>query len=116
MSKKMTVKETFEKLPEWFVPSNVPDGWDRVIQYNITGPGGGKWYLIIKDKKLTVKEGEAEKYDIYVEVDADTYVGIFEGTVNPLLAMRHKKMIARGAMADIMVAGRLFKPPKKETQ
>jgi len=111
--KKMTVKETFELMKKWFQPSAVPNGWDRVIQYIVTGPGGGKWYLIIKDKKLTVKEGEAEKYDVLIELDADTHIGIFDGTISPPRAMRQKKMKVKGAMADIMVVGRLFRAKKE---
>jgi putative sterol carrier protein len=56
----------FEQLmPAGFeaqVAQGTPTPKDYVIQYNLTGEGGGTWNVAIKDGKMSVKQGEADSH------------------------------------------------------
>ncbi|MCW4002551.1 MAG: SCP2 sterol-binding domain-containing protein [Candidatus Bathyarchaeota archaeon] len=67
-----TAKEVFEKdLPSRF-KSEKAEGIDVVAQLNISGAKGGNWTVLIKDKKLQVKEGTHPEPQITLNfTDAD---------------------------------------------
>lgn len=109
MSQQVTCKQIFEAMPSRFVPENAV-GWNAVIQFNISGEGGGNWYLTVKDGTATVTEGTAEAPTATVETDAETWVGMTLGTVNPQTAFFTGKIKIQGNMNDVLkLQGPAFK-------
>ena len=50
------LEEGLHGLVQAFVPEKAKD-WNQVINYTITGTGGGEWYIIVKDQKCELKKG-----------------------------------------------------------
>src|SRR5262245_61480699 len=53
-----TVKETFDAMAGRF-RADKASGTSAVIQYDVSGDGGGTWHAVIKDGKCTVNSGTA---------------------------------------------------------
>jgi putative sterol carrier protein len=70
-----SVKAWFDSAPARF-QANRAGGLDIVLQMNITGEGGGQWYLTIKDKKLTVSEGTAANPRLTVTMSAEDWLRV----------------------------------------
>jgi uncharacterized OB-fold protein/putative sterol carrier protein len=70
------VEDIFGTMPERFKPEGVT-GVDVVIGYDITGDGGGKWAVTIKDSTLKVEkiEGDLPKCSVTLNTDAEGFVG-----------------------------------------
>ncbi len=70
------VEDIFGTMPERFKPEGVT-GVDVVIGYDITGDGGGKWAVTIKDAALKVEkiEGDLPKCSVTLNTDAEGFVG-----------------------------------------
>jgi putative sterol carrier protein len=70
------VEDIFGTMPERFKPEGVT-GVDVVIGYDITGDGGGKWAVTIKDGKIKVEkvEGDLPKCSVTLNTDAEGFVG-----------------------------------------
>ena len=58
--RRMTVKGVFDRMPEAFRPEKAA-GVDVVFQYRISGPGGGEWFVSVKEGSCEVKQGAHEK-------------------------------------------------------
>ncbi len=92
------------------MPENAKD-WDRVINYNITGPGGGQWHLVIKDQKCELKKGMHSKPDLEFEMDAETFIAMSKGEISGASAYMTGKMKAKGPISDLMKVGQVFPSP-----
>jgi putative sterol carrier protein len=86
-------------------------GWDRIIQYKITGPDGGYWYIAIKDGKYELKKGAHEKPDLEFEMDSDTFVALSKGEISAIGAFMQQKMKAKATTNDLMRMGQVFPTP-----
>lgn len=45
-----------------------------VVQLNITGEGGGHWYLTVKDQALQINEGQHDPPTVTVVISADDWI------------------------------------------
>jgi len=52
----MSVKDVFDKMPEAFQAS-AAGGVNIVFQFNVEGPGGGDWYVTVKEGACAVVGG-----------------------------------------------------------
>jgi len=102
-----TVKEVFELMPESF-KKEAAAGMDAVFQYDITGDGGGKWYLVIKDGELTVSEGAHDSPGVTITMADQDYLGMIAGTLNAQAAFMSGKLKVAGDMSLAMKLGSLF--------
>lgn len=68
-----SVKAWFDVAPARFQPSRAGN-MNTVVQFDISGEGGGKWYVTVKDKTLTVSEGEAEDPAVTVTMAAGDWL------------------------------------------
>jgi putative sterol carrier protein len=75
-------KEFFEKdLPLQFKPEKA-DGIDVIAQLNISGVNGGNWTVLIKDKKLQVKEGIHPEPQITLKFTDNDFIDIVNKKVS----------------------------------
>lgn len=90
----------FNTMPERFKPDGVK-GVDVTIGYDITGEGGGKWVVTIKDSTLKVEklENDLPACSVVVTAGAETFVGGTIGKVDLGTAMSSGKFKVNGDMS-----------------
>ncbi len=107
----MTCKEIFDQMPGQFDAEAAGD-WEAKVQYNIEGDDGGNWVVAVSGGACTVSEGSADDATATLETDAETWVGIAEGSVEPTTAFMTGKIRISGNMADVMKSQKVFKRPE----
>ena len=94
-----TPREFFEKeLPNKFNSEKAKD-LDAVILMNITGPNGGSWTIIVKDKKMQVKEENHPSPAISVKMADSDFVDLVNGKLNAISAFMAGKINFKGSMS-----------------
>jgi len=108
MARVMTAKEVFDLMPSRFLPEQVGD-LNATFQFDLSGEGGGQWYVTIADQQLTVVEGTAPAPNLTLSTSAEDYVAIVNGDLNAMSAFMQGKVKAKGDMALAMRMQTLFK-------
>lgn len=96
-----TVKETFEAMPGRFKPDRA-QGVTAVLQYDITGPGGGTYYVNIADGKCTLGEGPAVSPNLTLTMAAHDWLDMLAGKLNGQMAFMSGKLKHKGDMSLLM--------------
>lgn len=86
-----TCQEYFDTLPQRFV-ADASKGVKAVFQFELTGPGGGTWHVLVDDGKIDVKAGAHPNPGSTVEATADDYVKIANNEMNGLRAVMTRRM------------------------
>ena len=112
-----TVEDIFKTQDARFRPDGA-EGINAVIAYDVTGDGGGKWKLTVKDKTIKTEkvEGELAGFTVKATVDAETFCGITVGQVDGTQAFMSGKLKVEGDMSLMMALPKMFTkftPPKK---
>jgi acyl dehydratase/putative sterol carrier protein len=97
------VKEVFDKMASVFNPS-AAGSLNAVFQYDITGDGGGKWAVEVKEGTCNVTEGAHASPSVTMTMAADTWLAIVNKELNGMQAFMSGKLKATG---DIMLAQRV---------
>jgi putative sterol carrier protein len=105
-----TVREIFEGMPGTFIPEKAV-GLSAVIQFDISGPGGGRWYAAITDGELAVDEGGHPAPQVTFSVSAEDYVLISTGRLSGQLAFMTGRLKASGDLRLAMKMQTLFRQP-----
>ena len=84
-----------------------PDLVDKVkavFQFDITGDGGGRWWVDLLNKPGAVGKGEKKEATCVITMDAGDFVGMASKTVNPVkLFMTGKLKIGGDAAAAMKI-------------
>ena len=91
------VKEIFEKIPERF-SADAAAGLDAVLQFEITGEGGGKWNVAIKDGACQVREGTHDAPTVTLVMGTETWAAMVSKELNGIQAFMSGKLKLRGDM------------------
>ena len=102
-----TARRLTEEMPETFRGERAGRA-NVVVQFEISGEGGGNWYVTIKDKTCTVTEGLTETADATVRVDADDYVALSTGKLGSMKAFTTGKVKASGDISLLQRMDRWF--------
>ncbi|MFQ5892085.1 MAG: SCP2 sterol-binding domain-containing protein [Candidatus Methanofastidiosia archaeon] len=97
----MDLRELFEGMAKIAFDPKEAEGWDTIIQYDITGEGGGKFYLNIKDQMCDVFEGEAENYNLKITADIGDWFAISKGELSGQEAFFSGKLKVEGDMNEL---------------
>jgi putative sterol carrier protein len=108
MDEEITVKELFERMPRAFLPENAA-GVDAVIQFNLSGEGGGDWIVTIRDQKCTVEEGITPNPTMTLRADAQDYKNIILGKLDPMAAFMQQKVKLSGNLNMALALTKYFK-------
>ena len=102
-----TARQLIEEMPETFRGERAGRA-NVVVQFQISGEGGGNWYVTIKDKTCTVTEGLIESADATVRVDASDYVALSSGKLGSMKAFTTGKVKASGDISLLQRMDRWF--------
>ncbi len=103
-----SVKDLFAQIPKQF------DGaaWgseDAVIQFNVTGEGGGNWNANISGGQLTVSEGTAASPKMTMTCTSQDLLAMVNGELSAVSAFMQGKIKIDGDMALAMKLQNLLK-------
>jgi putative sterol carrier protein len=102
-----TVNETFDLMPSRFKPDKA-QGVNAVIQYEITGEGGGSWYAAIKDGTCTVTAGTAPSPALTITMSGQDWLDMVGGKLSGQMAFMSGKLKLKGDMGLAMKVGGMF--------
>jgi putative sterol carrier protein len=102
-----TVKEAFDQMPSRF-RSDKAAGTNAVVQYDITGEGGGTWHAVIKDGACTVKQGVGPNPNLTLSMTAQDWLDMISGKQSGQMMFMSGKLKLKGDMALAMKLGSMF--------
>jgi putative sterol carrier protein len=105
----VSVQERFSTLEKRFLPEKAK-GVNVKLQFDLSGPDGGKWYIVIKDGKIKVTEGTGPGADATVKAKASDYKKMAEGEMNKTLAFLRGKLKIEGDRKYLDAWETWFKP------
>lgn len=106
----LTVKQIFDAMPQTFNP-DAAKGVNATIQFDLTGEGGAKYHIIIKEGTCDVKEGSAPSPNMTMTLAASDYVDMVEGRLNGQMAFMSGKLKIAGDMGLAMKMQSFFRNP-----
>ena len=100
-------KELFEKMPAVF-RKDVAASLSCLYQFDLSGEGGGKWFVEVSGGVVEVGEGERPSPDVVIFAAASDYVDIAEGRASAMFAMATGKLKIKGDMGLATKLQKLF--------
>jgi len=102
-----TARQLIEEMPETFRPERAGRA-NVIVQFRISGEGGGDWSVTIKDKTCTVTEGVMEGANATVRMDAKDYVALSTGKLGSMKAFTTGRVKASGDVSLLQRMDRWF--------
>ena len=97
----MRTGEVMAALPGRFRPK-MAGNMRATIQFDLTGPDGGHWTMIIDRGTCTVHEEATANPDATVSMSAADFVGINTGTVNPAESFWSGRINIEGSVDTVL--------------
>ncbi|MGC8907443.1 MAG: SDR family NAD(P)-dependent oxidoreductase [Desulfomonilaceae bacterium] len=104
----LTVQQVFEKMPQLFQKDKAA-GVNVVFQYDITGPGGGKWFAQIADGECLVQPGSHEAPTTTIVMADEDFLKLVAGSLNAMQAYTSGKLKIQGDIMKSQLIEKLFK-------
>lgn len=104
------VKAIFDAMPGQ-LNADAAKGMNSVIQFNLTGDGGGEYHVVIKDGACSVNQGAHGSPNMTMTMAAQDYVDMITGKLNGQMAFMSGKLKIAGDMGLAMKMQSLFKRP-----
>jgi putative sterol carrier protein len=101
MNMSSQAREVIEKLPGAFLPEKAGAA-KALIQFNLTGDGGGEWALNVADGKCDVQEGTVSSPDVTLTMTGDDFAAMYKGQLNPVQAFMGGKIKVAGNVGLVM--------------
>jgi putative sterol carrier protein len=95
-------------LPKSFIPEKAA-GVDIVVQFKFTGSEVSEWYVVVKDQTCQATQGMHPSPKMTMTVDADSYLKISKGELDPTTAFMKGKVKVSGDMGVALKMGQYFK-------
>jgi putative sterol carrier protein len=105
MNMPLTVEDLMKRMPDAFVADKA-EGVDAVIQFHLGE--GGDWICTIRDQACTAVEGVTEEPNLTLSAEADDYIDMITGKLNPMTAIATKKVVLKGDLNLAMKYMNLF--------
>ncbi len=107
MSVSDELEKIFEGMPKAFVAEKAA-GVKATIQLNLSGEGGGDWFIKIADGQLSTSAGKAEGADMTLSLEASDYIAMTKGEANPMNLFMAGKIKLEGDMGLAMKFQEMF--------
>jgi len=91
----------FDSMTERFQADKAGD-LDMIVQFDLSGDGGGQWYASIKDGAMSVDQGSADGPQATLKMDADDFALMSSGDLNPMMAFMSGKIKVDGDLNSVM--------------
>ena len=101
-------KEVIEALPGAFLPDKAGD-IKALVQFTLTGDGGGAWAMEVADGKCDVREETTPQPDVTLTMDAADFVALVNNQLNPVQAFMGGKIKVTGNVGLVMQLLNWFK-------
>jgi putative sterol carrier protein len=102
-----TVKETFEAMPGRF-RADKATGTNAVIQYDVSGDGGGTWHAVIKDGSCAVHDGPGQNPNLTLQIAGQDWLDMLSGKQSGQMLFMSGKLKIKGDMGLAMRLGSMF--------
>lgn len=102
-----TVQESFAAMPGRF-RADKAGGTNAVIQYDISGEGGGTWHAVIKDGACAVNQGAAASPNLTLSISAQDWLDMLGGKQSGQMLFMSGKLKVKGDMGLAMKLGSMF--------
>jgi len=106
--KGLTVAGIFEGIPKAF-QADKGAGVDVVFQFDISGPGGGSWHVIVKNETCEVSEGAHGSPTTTIKMADEDFVNLITGKLNAMSAFTGGKLRIEGDLMKSQLIEKLFK-------
>src|SRR5439155_20979018 len=100
----------FESMPQ-FLNKDKAAGVNATIQFDLSGEGGGQWWVKIADGEASSGEGTAETPNLTLLADAQDYIKISLGQLDGTAAFMQGKLKIKGDMGLAIKMQSLFNRP-----
>jgi len=100
------IKKMVSKLDDPAYQERFAD-FNKTLQFNFTDTNN--YYLVFKDAKCEIKEGESEDPDITITTQSEVIIDIMDGELSPTKAFMGGKLKAKGPMSDMLKMQMLMK-------
>jgi putative sterol carrier protein len=104
----MTVKGVFEGMPGVF-KADAAAGVDVVFQWEISGPQGGSWSVVVKDETCEVNEGSHSSPTTTLRMSDEDFLKMISGELNAMSAYTGGKLKIEGDLMKSQLIEKLFK-------
>ena len=101
-------KEFFDQMPAAF-QKDVAASLSCLYQFDLSGEGGGKWFVEVRNGSLEVGEGVRPNPDVTLMAAAKDYVDIAEGRKSAMLALATGRFKIKGHLGMAMKLEKIFK-------
>jgi putative sterol carrier protein len=91
----LTARDLIETMPAAFRPERA-SRVNAVIQFELSGEGGGNWYLTVKDGACTVTEGVSEVAQGTIIMTASDYEALAAGEIGGMKAFLTGRIKTKG--------------------
>ena len=96
MARYASIDDVIASYPQRFNAGKAA-GMDETVYMNLTGDGARDVVLHVNDGTLDVREGEtADDPSLTLTADADTWLAVENGEINPMMAMMTRKIKMKG--------------------
>ena len=108
MPRYATLDEVMASYSKRFRPDKA-EGVDATVQMNLTGDNARNVVLHVRDQQMTIEEGvTVDDPTLSVTADADDWLAVENGELNPMMAMMQGKVKLKGSMPFAMKFLALF--------
>ncbi len=107
-SEAASVGAIFERMGDFFQPGAAA-GVDVVFQFNISGPGGGDWYVVVKNETCTVEAGVHDAPSTTLKISDEDYMRLTGGQLPAMQAYTSGKLKIEGDLMKSQLVEKLFK-------
>jgi putative sterol carrier protein len=102
-----SVAAIFENMKKTF-KADAAAGVDVVFQFIISGPGGGDWHSVIKDKTCTIEAGVHPKPACTLKMADADFMAMMEGALPAMQAYTSGKLKIEGDIMKSQLLEKLF--------
>ena len=103
------VAHFFEGMKQRFIPEKA-GGVNGTVSYHITGKGGGKWTVTVKDGQITLTEDVLKSPTVFMVARDSAYHDIVTGKLDGITAVVTGKLKIEGDMNFMPKFREMFKP------